>query len=125
MDATASELRKELGELLRRAAEVSVELDRAEGAAVGVPHYSAIEARAHELGRELSRRIQARRMGDLAAATSAAACPTCGDRCEPRRRRRRLASIDGPLEIDEPAAHCPRCRRGFFPPPGGAGPRRP
>src|SRR5262245_26777808 len=33
---------------------------RAEGTLVGIPHYSVIEARAHELGRELSRRIQAR-----------------------------------------------------------------
>jgi hypothetical protein len=41
--------------------------DRADGTIVGVPHYALIEARAHELGRKLSREIQARQMGEIAA----------------------------------------------------------
>jgi hypothetical protein len=61
MDGTAGNMKEKLDQLLREAAEVSVALDRADGTIVGVPHYSVIEARAHELGQELSRRIQTRR----------------------------------------------------------------
>ena len=67
MDGTTTKLKEKLDQLLREAAEVSVALDRVEGTIVGVPHYSVIEGRAHELGQQLSRRIQAQHMGDLAA----------------------------------------------------------
>jgi hypothetical protein len=60
MEGDPTRLRKELDDLLREAAEVSVALDRADGTIQGVPHYSVIEARAHELGQRLSRRIQER-----------------------------------------------------------------
>ena len=60
MDGTMTKLKEKLDQLLHEAAEVSVAaLDRAEGTIVGVPHYSVIEGRAHELGQQLSRRIQA------------------------------------------------------------------
>jgi hypothetical protein len=126
MDGTAAALKEKLDQLLREAAEVSVALDHAEGTVVGIPHYSVIEARAHELGRQLSRRIQARQMGRFAAhAADTAQCPECGTRCRLDRQERRITSVDGPLTVEEPVAHCPRCRRGFFPPPRSAGPRRP
>jgi hypothetical protein len=120
MDGATSTLRETLERLLREAAEVSVALDRAEGTIVGVPHYSAIEARAHELGRQLSREIRARHMGAITAAATAAKCPECGTRCEVLTKRRRVTSVDGPVAVEEPVAHCPRCRRDFFPPPGSA-----
>ena len=108
--------RKNLIKLLREAAEVSVSLDRAEGTIVGVPHYSVIEGRAHELGEQLSRRIQAQHMGDLAAhAAPSAKCPECGTRCDTARKKRQVRSVDGTLTVDEPVAHCPKCRRGSFP----------
>jgi uncharacterized protein with PIN domain len=122
MDGATATLKKKLDALLREAAEVSVALDRAEGTIVGVPHYSLIEARAHELGQQLSRRIQARQMGELTAQTTASAkCPTCGTRCDTRPKKRRLTSIDGPLTVEEAVADCPHCRRDFFPPPGNPG----
>jgi uncharacterized protein with PIN domain len=125
MDGTATKLKEKLDQLLREAAEVSVALDRADGTIVGVPHYSVIEARAHELGQQLSRQIQTRQMGAIAAQTAGTArCPECGTRCQLDLKRRRIASIDGHLTVEEPAGHCPACRRGFFPPPGTAGPRR-
>ena len=97
-------------------------LDRVQGTIVGVPHYSVIEGRAHELGQQLSRRIQAQHMGDLAAhAAASAKCPECGTRCDTSRKRPPVRSVDGTLTVEEPVAHCPKCRRGFFPPPGGAG----
>ena len=121
MDGTTSTLKEKLDRLLREAAEVSVALDRAEGTIVGVPHYSVIEARAHELGKELSRRIQAQQMGELAGgAALSAKCPECGTRCDTSRKKRRVTSVDGSLAIDEPVAYCPKCRRGFFPPQGNA-----
>jgi hypothetical protein len=126
MDGTTATLKERLDQLLREAAEVSVALDRADGTIVGIPHYSVIEARAHELGQELSRRIQARQMGQFATGAAATAkCPGCGTRCRLERRGRRITSVDGPLEVEEPSGHCPRCRRGFFPPPRGPRPRRP
>jgi hypothetical protein len=122
MDGATSTLKEKLERLLREAAEVSVALDRAEGTIVGVPHYSVIEARAHELGQKLSREIQARQMGEITAqAAPSAKCPGCGTRCETRPQRRRVTSVDGPLSMEEPVGHCPNCRRDFFPPPGDVG----
>jgi hypothetical protein len=122
MDGSTLALRKRLDQLLLEAAEVSVALDQAEGTFVGIPHYSAIEARAHTLGQRLSRAIQQRQMGRLAdQADDFAKCPGCGTRCQLDRSRREVTSIDGPLQIEEPVAHCPKCRRGFFPPPADLG----
>jgi hypothetical protein len=122
MDGATTTLKEKLDQLLREAAEVTVALDRVEGTIVGVPHYSVIEGRAHELGQQLSRRIQAQHMGDLTAhAPLSARCPECGTRCDTSHKKRRVRSVDGILTVDEPVAHCPKCRRGFFPPPGGAG----
>lgn len=122
MEGATTTLTEKLEQLLREAAEVSVALDRAEGTLIGVPHYSVIEARAHELGQQLSRQIQARQMGEITAqAAPAAKCPTCGARCETRPKKRRVTSVDGPLTGVEPVGHCPNCRRDFFPPPGDVG----
>lgn len=119
-------MKSKLEDLLREAAEVSVALDRAEGTIVGVPHYSIIEARAHELGRRLSRQVQSQHMVEFAVRQGdTARCPGCGARCETARKTRRVTSIDGPLAVEEPVGRCPACRRDFFPPPGSVGLRRP
>jgi hypothetical protein len=119
MDGTASTLQENLDQLLREAAEVSVEMDRANGTIVGVPHYSVSEARAHQLGQQLSREIQAQQMGVIASAHVAITkCPECGTRCETVPKKRSVKSVDGSVSIDEPVAIRPKCRRGFFPPPG-------
>ena len=122
MDGTTATLKGKLENLLREAAEVSVALDRAEGTITGVPHYSVIEARAHELGRQLSRQIQTQHMEQITVREGdTAKCPSCGARCETARKTRRVTSIDGPLALDEPVGRCPNCRRDFFPPQGSAG----
>jgi hypothetical protein len=122
MDATTASLKEKLDQLLREAAEVAVALDQADGTIVGVPHYSVIEARAHQLGQQLSRQIQARQMGKITAgAATRVKCPTCGTRCETAPKRRPVTSVDGPLTVEEPVGHCPACRRDFFPPPGSFG----
>ena len=122
MDATTASLKEKLDQLLREEAEVAVALDQADGTIVGVPHYSVIEARAHQLGQQLSRQIQARQMGQITAgAATRAKCPACGTRCETVPKRRPVTSIDGHMSVEEPEGHCPVCRRDFFPPPGSLG----
>jgi uncharacterized protein with PIN domain len=121
MEAATTTLKETLDQLLREATEIAVALDRADGTIVGVPHYSVIEARAHELGQQLSCQIQARQMGAIAAQAAAARCPACGTRCQTDRKTRRVTSIDGPLTVEEPVGHCPACRRDFFPPAGDLG----
>jgi DNA repair exonuclease SbcCD ATPase subunit len=122
MDDREAALREKLDRLLREAAEVSVELERAEGNWEKVPHYSKIELRAHELGKRLSREAQRRRMSEVAAdAAPSATCPACGFRCETPPKKRGVKSIDGDVELQEPRGECPRCRRAFFPSAGTDG----
>jgi hypothetical protein len=116
MEEATAALKEKLDRLLREAAQVSVALDRADGTIRGVPHYSVIEARAHELGQRLSREIQARPTGELVAGRAATAlCPQCRARCELDLRRPTVTSIDGPVEIPEREGYGPDCRRAFFP----------
>jgi uncharacterized protein with PIN domain len=122
MDGDALRLRKELDDLLRKAAEVSVALDRANGTIRGVPHYSVIEERAHELGQQLSRRVQELQMAEVVAAqVSRGACPGCGSRWELTATKRSVTSVDGPIELPELKGYCPACRKAFFPAAGDAG----
>jgi hypothetical protein len=110
------ELAAKLERLLKEAADISVALDRVEGRAQGVPHYSGVEARAHELGRQLSRKIQQRQLGEIAAEAAATAkCPACGTRSALVAEPRTVASIDGPVQSLEPRGYCACCRRSFFP----------
>lgn len=109
-------LRERLERSLRDAAEIEVELSRADGTIRGVPHYSVIEGRAHELGKQLSRAVQQRQMSELAAAQATTAkCPTCGTRCDMRPIKRPVQSVDGSIELTESQGFCTGCRRSFFP----------
>ena len=121
-EARAARLKERLEALLREAASVEVELSRADGSIVGVPHYSVIENRAHELGQQLSRRVQQQQMNELAAgAEQTAPCPACKTRWPVKIKKRRIKSVVGALELCETVAHCNRCRRDFFPSPGDVG----
>ncbi len=122
MEDRISLLKQKLDRLVKEAAEASVELDRLEGTIADVPHYSIIEARAHELGRQLSREVQQRQMAEtVALQIPKAPCPTCGTRCELIRKKRTVASIDGPVELQDLEGRCPFCRRAFFPSSGELG----
>ncbi len=122
MERLAVELQEKLTGLLREAAEVSVALDRANGTIQGVPHYSVIELRAHELGRQLSREIQQRHMAAVVNHQVARArCPACGTEAELKPVPRQATSIDGSLDLQELRGHCRKCRRSFFPSAGTAG----
>lgn len=65
MEGRVEELRQKLDRLIRDAAEASVTLDWAEGTIQGVPHYTLIEAPAHQLGRQLSCAIQERQLNEV------------------------------------------------------------
>lgn len=122
MDDRQAALKEKLDRLLREAAEVEVELSRADGAIVGIPHYSVIESRAHELGRQLSRQVQQRQMCETAAvAPRTAQCPECKTTCQLTDTQRRMTSIDGVFTVQELKGDCPVCRRDFFPSSGDAG----
>jgi hypothetical protein len=126
MDRQVDELQKKLKGLLTEAAEVSVALDRANGTIQGVPHYSVIELRAHDLGQQLSREIQQRHLTTMMAQQAPkAACPGCGAYCQLHPNERTVTSIDGPVPLPELRGHCPKCRRAFFPPQGDTRLRRP
>ncbi len=113
---SVAKLRKRLEELLREAADVEVQLSRADGAIKGVPHYSVIERRAHQLGKQLSRTVQEQQMRELnAAQATTAKCPDCGTRCTVRWQTRIVKSVDGDTELQELVGDCARCRRSFFP----------
>ena len=111
-----AQLRERLERLLREAADVEVELSRADGTIEGVPHYSRIEGRAHELGKQLSRQVQQQQMRELNASHSPTAkCPECGTHCPLRTQDRPMKSVDGDTDLQELVGDCPRCRRSFFP----------
>jgi hypothetical protein len=121
-DAKTAQLMERLERLLQQAAEVEVELSRAEGTIGGVPHYSVIEGRAHALGRRLSQETQRRQMREVSASQPLIAkCPGCGTRCELQPFSRVVKSVDGSLESQELVGECPCCRRSFFPPAGELG----
>jgi hypothetical protein len=116
MERHVGDLQEQLAQLLTEAAEVSVALDRAHGTIPGVPHYSVIELRAHELGQQLSRQIQQRHLDTMVPQQAAqTACPGCGTLCRLEPVRRTVTSIDGEVTLPELRGDCPKCRRAFFP----------
>ena len=44
-------------------------------------------------------------------------CPQCGQNCPVRTEPRDLVVRGATVHYDEPVAHCPACRRDFFPSP--------
>ena len=115
MDAKQVELEKKLAEILKRAADVSCQIQVAEQGP-GTPHYDQIENPAHEVGQRLSQIIQSTRTGDVAADQQPTVdCPDCGKSCHVETNCRDIHSMDGPVELTETVAHCRRCRRSFFP----------
>lgn len=50
-------------------------------------------------------------------------CPDCGRLCATQPHTRSLSARGAEVEQVERRAHCPDCRRDFFPPADGVGPR--
>jgi len=115
MDAKQTVLEEKLAGILKQAADVACQI-QAVKQGPGTPHYDQIEIPAHEVGQQLSRMVQASRIGEVAAGQQAECdCPDCGRSCPVEINRREVHSMDGPVELIETVAHCRRCRRSFFP----------
>jgi hypothetical protein len=116
MDATYEALEARKLKLLREVAELEVQQQRQQGLLDKVPHFGEIEDAGQKLGRLLSSLSQSRLGKEVAArAVGDHACPTCGQTCATQIVQRTVTGLDGPVEIAEPKAHCPACRRDFFP----------
>jgi len=116
MDGELAGLHAKLDRLLEEAAAISVALSRADGTIKGVPHYSVIEEHAHQLGRQLSRLVQARQTQQvLTSQPRRHRCPHCESMCDLELSDRKMISIDGDVNMPELVGHCRECRRDFFP----------
>jgi len=108
-----SELHTRISAVVRQLAEQERRRLRAAGTFV------ELEELACEIGDEVTRQLMAGELtqrGDEIAKSPSQACPDCGQsssRSEPRHRE--LDSLRGTIEYDDPAYHCPTCRRAFFP----------
>jgi hypothetical protein len=56
-------------------------------------------------------RVQFQRLGDHQP------CPGCARACPVTKAPRTIQVRGGTVQYDEPACHCPACRRDFFPSP--------
>jgi hypothetical protein len=116
MDAQRMALQEEKRRLLERLAEIEIQQQREAGMFRSVPHFSLLEQAARGLGQELGRITQQRSAREVAATSkSTADCPGCGQECAVTMSKRTVTSLDGPVEMIEPVAHCLACRRDFFP----------
>lgn len=115
MDATEAELKKKLEHHLQQATKAAAEIQALEQGDQ-VPHFDQIELPAHALGQRFSRAIQEERAREVALAKLGRVyCPDCKKQCRVEIEPREVSSIDGPIELTEPVAHCRPCRRSFFP----------
>jgi hypothetical protein len=116
MDAADAIRRGKKEQLLKQLAELLVEEQREQGVFDSVPHFSTLEQAAHALGQELSCAAQQRVAAEVVVrAKPLAECPTCGREHPVTTAKRTMTSLDGPIEVLEAKAHCPACRRDFFP----------
>lgn len=86
--------------------------------------FTELEWSGHCLGRAIAQAATERLAGERAEQmVQQQGCPTCGARCSVVHREREFATLDGPVELREPVAHCSACRRDFFPSACGVGTR--
>jgi len=115
MDANEAQLKEKLEHHLKQATMVAAEIQALEQGDE-VPHFDQIELPAHELGMRFSRAIQEERAREVALQELGRVyCPDCKKQCRVEIEPRSVSSIDGPIQLTEPVAHCRRCRRSFFP----------
>lgn len=115
MDAKRRQLEEKLEIQLRETAQTAAEIQALEQGS-RVPHFDDIEIPAHDLGKKLSRAIQEERAREVALQELGRVyCPECKKQCRVEIEPRKVNSMDGPIELTEPVAHCRRCRRSFFP----------
>lgn len=115
MDATEAQLKQKLENHLKEASRIAAEIQAIEQGD-RIPHFDEIEMPAHDLGKKLSRTIQGERAREVALKELGRVyCPDCKKQCRVEIEMRDVHSMDGPIELTEPVAHCRPCRRSFFP----------
>ena len=78
--------------------------------------FSDIERTAHAVGQRVAAAITADTLASAADEHDEfAACPQCRNSTRVTRKKREVRTLDGPVDYNEPAAHCVACRRDFFP----------
>lgn len=111
--AMDSELRTRISGIVRQLAEREQQRLGAAGTFV------ELEELACQIGDEVTRQLLAGQLAERSyevAGSGSQSCPDCGQassRAETQHRE--LDSLRGTIEYDEPAFHCPTCRRAFFP----------
>jgi hypothetical protein len=116
MESELSDRDAEIEQLKSRLAELLGEKILAEGDAQGGITFAMIESMAHEAGKQMaceSAQRAVQRHGERFEGQ--AECPGCGAWCPVGGRSRKVLAVDGRMEYVEPVAHCPACRRDFFP----------
>jgi hypothetical protein len=80
--------------------------------------FAQIEEFGHQAGRMVARAVDAH-LADQHAEHFVVEepCPSCGEQRRPKEKPHDLPlqTTDGEVTLHEPAGHCPRCRRDFFP----------
>jgi len=116
MDGKLKALKEKLDRQLLEVAETAAALQALELGTAGPVHYSQIEGAAHAVGTRLSCQVQARAAREVVAlAPVQSPCPECGKMCQLQTVKRKVKSIDGPVDLCESQGFCDRCRRSFFP----------
>ena len=80
--------------------------------------FAEIETFGHQAGRMLGRSLDAHLAQQHGEQFQEASCSTCGASGESdagKNKTRPLQTQDGKIALGEPAFHCPRCNRDFFP----------
>ena len=81
--------------------------------------FAEIEHFGHQAGRMLGRSLDEHLAHEHGEHFSEACCPTCDVCGEPdapkSKKTRTLQTQDGNIPLAEPAFHCPKCDRDFFP----------
>lgn len=81
--------------------------------------FATIESFGHRAGQMLGRAVDAHLVGRHAEHFQEGVCPTCKTAAEStaleKEKTRPLQTQDGTIPLVEPACHCPKCKRTFFP----------
>lgn len=80
--------------------------------------FAQIERFGHQAGRMIARAVDAELVRQHASHfADAQSCPTCNEKRPLKESPHPLPmqTDDGRVTLHEPACHCPRCRRDFFP----------
>ena len=78
--------------------------------------FAQIERRSRQVAQAVATHLTAEALANASDAQATNAdCPQCHTTSRVTRQQRPITTLDGPVEYDEPVAHCVVCRCDFFP----------